>query len=320
MSSIPDLSICITFRNQDCYIEPLLSKLLALSDRSRYAWELLVGLDHATCQALASAERIAKDHPNIRIFTLKSDANLIPLSRASTNRLHLLQQARGTYALLLDGDDEYQDIFDEAIDFLNEKNNVAFIGCAHQYIEFHEDTKQIIKVDPPYSDGAVVEYIDHATSGKYFPFNTVVFRRLIGLDALQDAELYCNDTTLTKLLLRIGPIRFSCKEVMSYRMGLPSIYSGAGSAAKLLSQIIVQEENLRFFPELRDHTLKNLAKLTHSAHKIKGGELDIAYGMQSRSRGLLLSCVVYELAQTSNPIRRLLLRLKLKHAFKQIVP
>lgn len=257
MSSTPDLSICITFRNQDCYIEPLLIKLLGLADRSRYSWEILVGLDHATSQGLANAERIAQDHPNIRIITLKSDSNLIPLSRASTNRLHLLKKAQGTYALLLDGDDEYLDVFDEAIDFLNKTENLAFVGCAHQYVEFHEDTQQMVKVTPPYSDGAVVEYLEHASSGKYFFFNTVVFRRQIGLDALQNAELYCNDTTLTKLLLKKGLILFSHKEVMSYRMGLPSIFSGASNAARLLSQIIVQERKPQALSRAsRTHTEK----------------------------------------------------------------
>ncbi|BBF22557.1 glycosyltransferase family 2 protein [Sutterella megalosphaeroides] len=318
MSSTPDLSICITFRNQDCYIEPLLIKLLGLADRSRYSWEILVGLDHATSQGLANAERIAQDHPNIRIITLKSDSNLIPLSRASTNRLHLLKKAQGTYALLLDGDDEYLDVFDEAIDFLNKTENLAFVGCAHQYVEFHENTQQMVKVTPPYSDGAVVEYLKHASSGKYFSFNTVVFRRQIGLDALQSAELYCNDTTLTKLLLKKGLILFSHKEVMSYRMGLPSIFSGASNAARLLSQIIVQEENLRLFPELQEHTLKSLMTLVHSARKIRGNELEISYGIQPRARGLLLSSLVYKLMQPANPIMHLLLHFKLKLVLKEM--
>ena len=85
---------------------------------------------------------------NIKIFRVNSNKNLIPLSRASVNRIQLLKNATGPYVMLLDGDDEYIDVVDDGVEFLNDHPD--FVAVAYNLIEFYEKKSVYKKVQDPY--------------------------------------------------------------------------------------------------------------------------------------------------------------------------
>lgn len=309
---MPDIAICITFFNQDEYIKPLIERLNELSERSRFCWELVIGVDHPSQKSrevIARIQSLKDKSVEMKVMELDSDSSLIPLSRASLNRMQLLRVANAPYALVLEGDDEYIDLFDEAILFLNKHSN--FVGVAFNHAEFWESTHIIRKINPPYRHESVVNLKNHCLERKYFHSNCIVFRRKQALEVLMGRELYCNDTSLTKSLLQSGDLLFLDKEIMLYRRGIPSIYSGATEVEKILSELIVQEESLRFFPEIKDLTIKKIRRLLKKVLLKKALAFSSAYVQQSERCNLKLSMSVCKMMTTTNPFSRIFNGMKL---------
>lgn len=211
--------------------------------------------------------------------------------------------------MLLDGDDEYIDVVDDGIEFLNEHPD--FVAVAYNFIEFYEKKSVYKKVQDPYPKKIVFTYFAHCARRRYFSSNCLVFRRNVALDAISEDSLYCNDTFLTKLLLKSGFIYYIGRETMIYRKEIPSIYSGASRATRILSELMIQEECLRSFPDIRGITKENIKMILRRASSEKGVLDDVSYKTQAKSRRLRLSLATYEMMASSNLFMRWLLRIKL---------
>lgn len=145
---------------------------------------------------------------------------------------------------------------------------------------------------PPYDEHEIVTAYKHLMKNKYFHGNCIVFRR--NLLFKKDIELYCNDTQLTSALLDQGPICYSSKILMFYRVGNKSIYSGASNAIKELSKFLVQEEVLKNF--LNANNVKAgytkfymISEMLKSSLVRKHHEIPECYEKQISSRDLPLS-------------------------------
>ena len=311
-SITPKLAICVTFCDQDKYIESFVVEIEKLANRSAFCWELLVGLDDPTQHTREIVSKFC-DRNNIKlkikVFEREADKYLIPLSRASLNRLFLLENAEAPYAMLIDGDDLYLDVVDDAINILEQRRDI--VGVSYNYVEYFENSGKFRKLPTPYQNGHVISFWEHCSRNKYIHSNCVVFRRYEALKSLKGKELYCNDTTLTKALLSLGEMIFVEREIMLYRKEIPSIYSGASETIKIISELMVQEENLKLFPAIRSLTKRNVRRLIRKSYN-RTGRIDVSYETQSRSRNLVLSFHTCDLIQTKNPIVRWLKKLWLR--------
>ena len=120
------LSITITFCNQDEYIAETVCKTAESFKTSKYSWEMLVGLDNPSDLSVSIIRRLQQKYLNLSYYILHSDPSLIPLSRASQNRLYLLGHATGEFALILDGDDYYVSNADDMITSLQAHPTLLF--------------------------------------------------------------------------------------------------------------------------------------------------------------------------------------------------
>lgn len=286
--SCPEASVCVTFFNQDEYIVPTIKSLISLCEGSSHSWEIVVGLDRPSLYAVNSLNEICEINSNVRKVELKSDEDNIPLSRASTNRVSLLSLAKGEFVLILDGDDEYISLPDDGIALLH--RNQKLVGCAYGHLIVDESKKTKVPFSSPYRDGDVITFDKHVSNDHYIHSNCILFRRKRVLPALLENKLYCNDTTLTKFLLSSGDIVYIDRHLMKYRVGINSIYSGASLFCKLFSQLIVQEENLKLFPEIKWITRRKIVKIIKRVVlRIRVSDVVDGYGLQIKKRNLQIS-------------------------------
>ena len=125
---------------------------------------------------------------------------------------------------------------------------------------------------------------------------------------------YCNDTTITRVLLYSGNgVRFFDREILLYSVGIPSIYKGASLAEKVLSEFIVNEENIKFFPEYKKIFLKRLKHLTKQVNlNCNGIGLSNCWRRHILSRNLTFSKLLLASVMTRSIVVRNYYKLVLK--------
>ena len=320
------LSIVVTFCDQDKYIEQTLESLLRLFTlKFTYKFEFVVGLDKPSNQAKILANKLQS--PFIRFFFLNSKENLIPFSRASENRKYLLEQAVGTYAMILDGDDYYIDVPQEAIEILEKRKEISAVQ--YNYKVLNEKKKEVVDNPSPFSNKEEVTLQRYIYSGKYFHLHCSVFRRNESLTL--NESLYFNDGTLQQFLLTKGKFLFLTKNIMMYRVGIASIYASQVDALKKLQNSIMYEELYRTILEGKENRRLAFIKYNAFVRWIKISDLKWEsnkpipdfYYYQIKKRGLNYSRFLLLLCSLKNEkvkktllfVFKMYLKMKLKIAF-----
>lgn len=297
------LTILITFYNQDSFIERTLNSCLDAFYSSLYSFKIIVCLQNSTNVAFNALSKISKKNNNISFFTTEYEDNIIPLSKASLNRYELLRKATSKYCLFLDGDDMYISNVDDGIAFLEKNDKIA--GCGYSHLLFDWNTNKIKSFATQYKNGETISFKNHV---KYIHANCIVFRRELLLNKID--PMYCNDTTITRTLLYSGMnIKFFSRNLMLYSVGISSIYSGSSHLEQKLTEFIVNEENLAFFPEYSGTFLEKLKHLTKGKGTIRPAQ---CWRSQIISRRLFLSNLYLKSISSKSPIVRLLFKTSLK--------
>lgn len=120
-----DLSILITFCNQKVFANQLLDSIF--NQKTDYTYEILIAIDGEDDGIFDVLNKYQKEHNNINIFRVQSDKRLLPLSRASMNRMFLLSKSRGTYFCTIDGDDFLYQIQGFNLEFLSLKAIISIL-------------------------------------------------------------------------------------------------------------------------------------------------------------------------------------------------
>ena len=223
--STPKLSIVITFCNQSEYISKLLDSIL--SQETEYTYEVIIGLDGACDISERIILKYIEEHSNFKLFRLSSSSTLIPLSRASTNRLFLAQKTSGEYITFMDGDDFYIDNsrFQKLILILD--GHYDYIGAAHSHRLYDHQNAIFKSIISPYSHNKLIRLESFLKEEKYLFSNDIIFRNIFRYTNITYIDrLYLNDTTLTLWFLTYGKIFFITTPMLGYRINIPSIYSG----------------------------------------------------------------------------------------------
>lgn len=97
MSDTPKVSVCIVTYNHQNYIEQAL--LSALTQRTKFEFEVIVGDDASTDGTLAIIKKVAQRFPNLRVIAHPRNVGV------KDNYLSVHNSARGEYVAHLDGDD-----------------------------------------------------------------------------------------------------------------------------------------------------------------------------------------------------------------------
>jgi glycosyltransferase involved in cell wall biosynthesis len=97
MSDTPKVSVCIVTYNHQNYIEQAL--LSALTQRTKFEFEVIVGDDASTDGTVAVIKKVAARFPNLRVIAHPRNVGV------KDNYLSVHNSARGEYVAHLDGDD-----------------------------------------------------------------------------------------------------------------------------------------------------------------------------------------------------------------------
>lgn len=131
-SQQPIVSVCITAFNHSQFIDQCLESVLM--QQTNFDFEICLGEDHSNDNTREICQAYAHKHPDkIRLF-LHNRENVIFVDGKPTGRfnfLYNLQNARGKYIALLDGDDYWTDPLklQKQVDILD--NNSACGICFH---------------------------------------------------------------------------------------------------------------------------------------------------------------------------------------------
>lgn len=231
------LSILITFCNQDNYISDCLNRILALTKKFQHSCEIIVGLDTPSPSALTSLQ-LFSDKENLKFFVINSPNNLPGFMRASFVRNHLLKKARGKYSIMLDGDDYFIALPEMAISILETNKN--FVGVGHNFCVWDNRTKRFHNYKSPKPKNSVITLDEYVEKDLYVHANCIVFRTDLANKELL-LEQFQNDTIFTHWLLSKGNLYFIAKQIMVYRIGILSMFSGSSNLTRLISSLLSTE-------------------------------------------------------------------------------
>lgn len=292
------LSILITFYEQDFYLEDVVKSCIEAFSKSNFSYEILLCIQDPSDYAMRFIAEISDKYANIHCFAVSTDNDVIPLSLAGRNRYFLLSKANSKYCLFLDGDDVYTSNVDDGIEYLDSNCDVK--GVVYKYITFNRSTMELVSCESVYKDR---ERITVDTHRAYVHASSILFRR----DALLGniPALYCNDTTITRTLLSRGDLVYFDRVLLRYSIGIKSIYSGGSFFDRKMSEFIVNEVNVRLFPEKRKSFLRKLSRMA----KINSGALGNllmkeCWDRQVNADGLFLSKLMLSAFREKNGIFR----------------
>lgn len=125
----PRVSVCIVTYNHEKYIENAL--LSALTQRTKFDFEVIVGDDGSTDGTLAAIRRVAERFPNLRVIAHPKNIGV------TDNYLSVHDSAQGEYVAHLDGDDFWlPDKLQAQVDVLDARPECAVAW--HPLIAFDE--------------------------------------------------------------------------------------------------------------------------------------------------------------------------------------
>lgn len=125
INNSPEISVIVPVYNNEKYIERCLVSLLRQDYTGSY--EIVLINDGSTDGTLEIAERIAKDHGNVRVFTQKNGG-------VSAARNAGLANARGKYVLFADSDDFVEPRYISALYDAIERSGADIACCNYRNV------------------------------------------------------------------------------------------------------------------------------------------------------------------------------------------
>lgn len=223
------LSVCITTYNQESYIAQAIDS--AMMQEADFDYELIIGEDDSSDKTREIVKRYKKKYPQkIKLF-LNDRKNVIYINGQPTGRwnfINNLQNARGEYIALLDGDDYWTDPhkLQRQVDFLDAHPEYA--SCFHPVDWLVQETGENIKAayGPPF----IADYYgtdDLLRHSNFIPTCSAVFRRHLAVPVpAWFSEMPIADFPLHLILSTKGKIGFINESMAVYRHHKDGLYGG----------------------------------------------------------------------------------------------
>ena len=252
-----DLSILITFCNQKVFANQLLDSIF--NQKTDYTYEILIAIDGEDDGIFDVLNKYQKEHNNINIFRVQSDKRLLPLSRASMNRMFLLSKSRGTYFCTIDGDDFFisNSRFQSGVSFL--ESNRQYIGEACSRMHYDHNKKCFLKIN---SDRTIFNFEDTVTK-EYIHVSQCIFRNIFKDGVTYFNSFFFNDRSLVRFMSLYGLIYVNKNYMFAYRTGIDSIYSSQSKINKMICQLAANIANrqLGMSHYFEYHAAKNIIQI-----------------------------------------------------------
>jgi len=226
-SDNPVVSVCIQTYQHRHFIAKCLDSVL--NQKTNFPFEIILGEDDSTDGTREICEEYAKKHPSIIRVFLRSRADKIYVDNLMTGRFNFiqnLQQARGRYIALVDGDDFLCDDLKLQKQFDMMEANPQVSLCGHSVVCLHGKK---LRLHPGHAKWpAVPGFLDleFLLRGNFIPMSSSMFRKK---DVANLPEWYWEvpiiDYPLHVFLATKGDIGFLPECMVVYRIHPGSIWS-----------------------------------------------------------------------------------------------
>lgn len=224
-SSAPLVSVCIITYNHEEYIRQAIDSVLA--QITEFPIEVLIGEDHSTDSTGEIVAELEKEHPSL-IRVVRSPTNL----GMNRNLIRTLEQCRGRYIALLEGDDLWISTrkLQEQAAFL--ENNPDCTVCFHKAEVYLEATNEIRGVWPE-EDPPIFTSMADLIKANFIPTCSVMYRN-IPVEPLPEKyyQLGSGDWPLHIRYAQKGTIGFINQVMARYRVHSTGAFSSLGMLKK----------------------------------------------------------------------------------------
>lgn len=203
------VSVCTITYGHEKYIYETIESVL--NQKTSFEIEFIIANDNSPDNTDEIILKYIKNHPKgnyIKYFKHPENLGMIP------NFNFALQQCKGKYVALCEGDDYWTDPLklQKQVDFL--ESNSAYSGSAHQSTLLIDNAKSSFFKEPVPSDISVNDLIE----GRLFHTASVIFRRSI-LDLYRQMPIVHSGDRLINFCMAItGKIRFFDSSMCIYRL------------------------------------------------------------------------------------------------------
>ena len=213
------LSIMVTTYNLEKFVGETLDSVL--NQKTDYFYEILVGDDGSSDGTVDVIKEYIKKYPDIislYIMDRDPDKKYNRIERASRNRINLINHAKGSYLMFLDGDDFYIDEnkIDKQIKLLDSDKYKGCIACGHNvWTYYSEDKKE--KINNRKKAG-IIKAKDYWKYGMYLHTDSLMFRNVFRDGFWGNIpEAHFDDNIITFCLLSRGDIAYLPDTMVCYR-------------------------------------------------------------------------------------------------------
>ena len=217
-SVTPVVSVCIITYNHEKYIRQTLDGVLA--QVTDFPIEVVIGEDRSTDATGQIVLELQDEHASV-IRVLQSTTNL----GMNKNLIRTLEQCRGRYIALLEGDDVWTSLrkLQEQVNFL--ENNPDCTICFHKAEVYIEEKDQIRGVWPE-DDPQTITTIEDLIKYNYIPTCTVMYRN-VPMERMPEQyyKLGSGDWSLHMRYAQKGKIGFINKVMARYRIHASGVFS-----------------------------------------------------------------------------------------------
>ncbi len=261
----PKLSVRLMTFNHGKYIEQALKG--AISQVTDFPFEIVIGDDFSNDNTKEIIEHYRENFPSKVKVLERKEGDEYHRNRKKYGRLYnfknILENCKGDYIALLDGDDYWTDDhkLQKQVDFLNA--NPEFALSCHQAYYLNESTGDFrYPIQKKHQGSFEVYTIDDLLNGNFITTCTVVFRNSIKLPdwftslPVADWPLYLMICGGTK-----GNIQFSNEYMAVYRINESGVFSQStreNQTMRLIETCSILEKNATFFETYQWKLLKQL--------------------------------------------------------------
>ena len=239
------ISVLITFYNQEEYVDRAIDSVM--SQNTLFPFVVLIGDDGSTDSTIEKIMKWEEKYKD-RIFHIvqnrSSNEKYIAGSRASRNRMALLELVKTPYFIFLDGDDYWTDTrkLQKQYEILEKKENNDCIGCAHG-IMLTSETNGIVAekktVIPRFLNKERKYSLKKYWSNYYFHTDTILFRSgNIGDLPKEILRDFFNDNIITFTFMQFGSMYYLPDVMAVYRMNEKGLWVGEKKAINAFREIL----------------------------------------------------------------------------------
>lgn len=224
------ISVLITCYNSEKYIDQAIKSVV--EQKTSFPFKIIIGDDGSNDGTIKIIEKWESQFPTMisHIIQLRDlNKKYIAGSRASKNRLSLLNLVNTDYFIFLDGDDYWTSNNKLQIQYeiLESTENEDCVGCAHQIKMFNENAPEKFSIVPRFVSKESKYVLTKYWKNYYFHTDTILFRskyiKYIRKDLLED---FFNDNLITYSFMQFGKMYFLPICLADYRQNDQGIWAG----------------------------------------------------------------------------------------------